>query len=57
MQDKMIDLFTQCDAEYGRRVAEGLKQPVAESANGMGNEKAHEAVEEAEQMSHEAKQY
>src|SRR4051812_4239293 len=25
IQDKMIELFTQCDEDYGRRVAEGLK--------------------------------
>lgn len=26
VQDKMIDLFTQCDADYGRRVQEGLRK-------------------------------
>ncbi|WP_310590604.1 catalase-related domain-containing protein [Dyadobacter sp. 3J3] len=25
-QDKMIEHFTKCDADYGRRVAEGLRQ-------------------------------
>ena len=25
-QSKMLDLFTQCDADYGQRVAEGLKE-------------------------------
>ena len=25
IQDKMIDLLTQCDEDYGRRVAEGIK--------------------------------
>jgi catalase len=25
IQDKMVELFTQCDPDYGRRVAKGLK--------------------------------
>jgi catalase len=27
IQEKMVNLFTQCDADYGKRVAEELKMP------------------------------
>ncbi len=59
VQDKMIELFTQCDAEYGRRVAEGLQQADSNnlSAGPIGAAKSHEAVVEAEEKSHEAKPY
>src|SRR5439155_15780490 len=59
IQDKMIDLFTQCDAEYGRRVAEGIaKGNGVMNGNGQGNmEKAHQAVTEAEGVAQEAKPY
>ncbi len=35
IQDKMVELFTQCDAEYGQRVADGLNEAAA-SMNGHG---------------------
>ena len=59
VQDKMIELFTQCDAEYGRRVAEGLQQADSNnlSAGPIGAAKSHEAVLEAKEKSHEAKPY
>ena len=55
----MIELFTQCDAEYGRRVAEGLRQADDNnlSSGPIGASKTHEAVEEAEEKSHAAKPY
>jgi catalase len=55
IQDKMIELFTQCDADYGRRVAEGLRG----SSNGLGANKntQQEAVTQAEEVSKEAKPY
>jgi catalase len=59
IQDKMIDLFTQCDQDYGRRVAEGLK--AARSMNSETEETpstgSHEAVKQAEEVSKEAKPY
>ena len=59
IQEKMIELFTQCDADYGRRVREGLANV---SKNGMdkspiGNADSGEGVREAERVSHEAKPY
>jgi catalase len=60
IQDKMVELFTQCDEDYGRRVAEGLKAK-ANMANGEAPasmaEKATEAVNQAENESKEAKPY
>ncbi|GAB4023214.1 catalase [Spirosoma koreense] len=52
IQDKMIELFTLCDEEYGRRVREGLQQS---QSNGQAS--AEEAVQEAVETSHEAKPY
>lgn len=61
IQEKMIDLFTQCDAEYGRRVAEGLKNVSMnkdESLRGpIGATHSADAVREAEEVGHEAKEY
>lgn len=59
IQDKMVELFTQCDADYGRRVKEGL----AKAANmdiqkgPIGNTQSGEGVRQAEQESREAKPY
>lgn len=58
IQEKMIDLFSQCDAEYGRRVKEGLAQASKNiSAGPIGSTKSSEAVDQAEQVSKEAKPY
>lgn len=59
IQDKMIDLFTQCDADYGRRVKEGLKKVAGQniSSGPIGSTKSKEAVQEAEAKGHEAKPY
>jgi catalase len=59
IQDKMIELFTQCDPEYGRRVAEGLKNAkMGEEAKGpIGSTGSGEAVAQAETISQEAKPY
>jgi catalase len=54
IQDKMIELFTQCDQDYGRRVAEGLKMASAKSSE---KGRSAQAVEQAEQVSKEAKPY
>jgi catalase len=59
IQEKMIELFTQCDADYGRRVAEGLRSTEgrSESRGPIGAVHTQEAVAEAEASSHEAKPY
>ncbi|MGZ8536668.1 MAG: catalase [Flavisolibacter sp.] len=58
IQDKMIELFTKCDAEYGRRVAEGLRNTSSTNEKGpIGSTKTGEAVKEAEEKSHPAKPY
>lgn len=54
ISDKMIELFTACDADYGRRVAEGLQK--AASMNGQTGANA-EAVAQAEEVSKEANPY
>ena len=59
IQDKMIDLFTQCDADYGRRVAEGLQKMAGQtvSQGPLGTTSTQESVKEAIDVSHEAKPY
>jgi catalase len=44
IQDKMLEYFTQADADYGRRVAEGLAKAKAESGH-MGSKSAQEGAE------------
>jgi catalase len=68
IQSKMIELFTECDADYGRRVSEGLKT-AAETmkkdgggSNGKANGQSKEAMEQqgvkqAENESKSAKPY
>ena len=59
IQERMIELFTQCDADYGRRVAEGLQQANKEaiSKGPIGSTRSEEGVRDAEQQGHEAKPY
>ena len=59
IQDKMIELFTQCDEDYGRRVKEGLAKVAGQniSSGPIGSTMSHQAVQEAEQKAHEAKPY
>jgi catalase len=59
IQDKMVELFTQCDEEYGRRVKEGLMKTSSDpSQKGpIGSTSSGEAVKEAEELSREAKPY
>ncbi len=49
IQDKMVELFTQCDEDYGRRVREGL-----DKARNMDSKST---PEEAEEMAHSAQSY
>jgi catalase len=63
IQDKMIALFTQCDEDYGRRVAEGLKmngdavKQTGSNGSASMEGKAKEAVKEAEETSTDANPY
>lgn len=61
IQDKMIDLFTQCDEDYGRRVAEGIKMKKADMMDmkeeSIGSMESEEAVKKAAEESKEAKPY
>lgn len=61
IQDKMIELFNQCDQEYGQRVVDGLKKASdmkKEMGHGpIGSTKTKEAVKEAEEISTESKAY
>jgi catalase len=58
IQEKMIELFTQCDQEYGRRVKEGLQNAAKNISPGpIGSTKSGEAVEQAEAVSKESKPY
>jgi len=59
IQEKMIELFTQCDADYGRRVAEGLQKLNAEtvSSGPIGTTRSDEGVQQAANESKEAKPY
>lgn len=62
IQERMIEMFTKCDPEYGRRVAEGL---ASRNGNGqhlqngspIGATQASDAVKEAEKSGHPAKPY
>lgn len=59
IQEKMIEMCTQCDEDYGRRLSEGLKN--AESMNiqkgPIGSSYSEDAVHMAEEVSTEAKPY
>jgi catalase len=64
IQDKMIEHFTKCDEDYGRRVAEGLRQKkemmmkekqTVGSPSGAAHTK--EAVQQAEEEGRNAKPY
>ncbi|WP_419800638.1 catalase [Mucilaginibacter sp.] len=59
IQDKMVELFTQCDADYGKRVLEGLAQfkAMKNSGDSNGNSHNNQAVQEAIEESMEAKAY
>nr|WP_085522336.1 catalase [Tuberibacillus sp. Marseille-P3662] len=62
IQEQMIDHLTQCDKEYGRRVAEGLENHKNMSKEDMGHGPAgtahtEEAVKEAEQEGHNTDSY
>jgi catalase len=55
----MIEHFTLADADYGRRVAEGLQLKIKDQSDKgpIGATSPKEGLETAEQVSHEAKPY
>jgi catalase len=61
IQNKMIDLFTQCDEDYGRRVAEGIKKKkemmMSMKDESIGSEDEQEGVRKAEEESRESNPY
>jgi catalase len=60
IQEKMIENFTKADADYGRRVAEGLKNAkknIGEVGAPSGATKTEEGVQQAEKVSKEARPY
>ena len=61
IQDKMVEMFTKCDEDYGRRVSDGLKMAARKKAtNGMDKSqvgKADAAVKKVEDESNNAKPY
>jgi catalase len=59
VQDKMIELCTNCDADWGKRLADGLKaaNAKADGGNQYNASQAAEAVNQAEAVAHDAKPY
>lgn len=61
IQDRMIDHFSKCDSDYGRRVAKGLNQQgtdgTASTRGQLGNTEATKAVQDAEKMGHPSQPY
>ncbi|MBO2010409.1 catalase [Hymenobacter negativus] len=61
VSDKMVELCTNCDADWGRRLAEGLQAAragqTAEGGNQYNEAKGSDAVAEAEAIAHDAKPY
>lgn len=60
IQNKMVELFTQCDEDYGRRVAEGLKakdEMIKEEKASFVKEKASIGVDQANTNASEAQPY
>ena len=59
IQEKMVQLLSQCDQDYGRRVAEGIKMAASKMIDKgpIGSTQSHQAVKEAEKVSGEAKPY
>ncbi|WP_372508733.1 catalase [Pseudalkalibacillus decolorationis] len=58
IQKRMVELLTKCDQDYGRRVADGLKQHGDSNHHGpAGATQTHEGVEEAERKGHSTDSY
>ncbi|GGG53179.1 catalase [Hymenobacter glacieicola] len=61
VSDKMVELCTNCDPDWGQRLADGLQKArsgkTAEGGNQYNESKAADAVAQAEAVGHEAKPY
>ncbi len=58
IQDKMVELFTRCDPEYGQRVADGLREAAQHQSAITNNDiKDENAVGKAEELAQEARPY
>lgn len=58
IQDKMVELFTNCDEDYGRRVREGLEASRNQNGSGpIGSTSANEGVQQAQEESRPAQPY
>lgn len=59
IQDKMVEMLTQCDADYGKRVAESIRKAAAmmPDKGPIGSTESHKAVKKAEEVSREGKPY
>ena len=59
IQDKMIEMLSQCDTDYGRRVKEGLEKAMdMDIQKGpIGSTQSHDAVVEAEKVSTGSRPY
>lgn len=52
IQDRMVDMLTQCDPDYGKRIVEGIK-----NAGKSTEAKMEDAVHQAEEMGHASDPY
>lgn len=58
IQDTLIEMFTKCDEDYGRRVAEGLRSGNDNAQNGpIGSDSSQDGVQKAKKESKEANPY
>ena len=55
----MVEMLTQCDADYGKRVAESIRKAAAmmPDKGPIGSTESHKAVKKAEEVSREGKPY
>ena len=59
IQDKMVELFRQCDPDYGQRVADGLATTSVNASNKgpIGTTESHNATVQAENEGRDSKSY
>ncbi len=57
IQEAMVDYFTEADAEYGKRVREGLEKANRERSEHTINHAADNALDKSKSMGHESDRY
>ncbi|MGG1691337.1 catalase KatX [Heyndrickxia ginsengihumi] len=57
IQNKMIELFSKCDPDYGKRVEDGLKKVHENDHGPIGATMTDEAVQQANEMGHVSDPY